>query len=323
MNRSTLAVAGLAVLGMACGSGPVGGTESGNPINPPPPPAQHESAPAAHVAYEIEDEFDDIGQPSDLPSGPSDDLPDDFELPDHGAPVPDPLPDDPLPNVEPPATDDTVPDPTAEMPPPASEQPPGEAGEQPPSPSDGVQGGAAPSDPGMPAPTAPSEGAGAGGDTSSPVCEPTSCAQLADAVAESLSGPEPAPPPFTSSECEAREQDAACTCQGSVADVTISASPEIECNVVGRLQACLYESWEFEGCEASDDRCEAVCADVHQRMLEDAARELDVFVRSTACTSSGCAFVLETELQCLLGPELVPIDCALVDEQWFEPTADP
>lgn len=322
MKTSVRVIAGLALLGVACGSGPVGGTESGNPINPPTPPAQHESAPAAHIASELDEEFADIGEPPpdepppEFPVFPSDHA-DPPEMDDVSEPSDEPA-FEPIPSEPPEVEDPEPPSAAPSTPPPTQTAPPGDVGGAPASGGPGsMPDVATPGAPSGDPSDAPGSADGGGGGFGSPAaCDPMACLAEAEAVAASLSGPMMPPAAYTSAICGDDQGASVCSCEGNGETVHLSTGNGAECSVSGRFEACLFDSSEFMGCQPEGDECTAVCAQVFERLTEDAAREVDVSVRGASCASTDqCLFVLAADTQCLLGPDLTTVDCSLSDEE--------
>jgi hypothetical protein len=62
-------------------------------------------------------------------------------------------------------------------------------------------------------------------------------------------------------------------------------------------------------------QCQALCDDITARRQAD-AEAVEASVRLAACLpDDSCGYVLEAGTQCLLGPSLVVVDCALPDEE--------
>jgi hypothetical protein len=96
------------------------------------------------------------------------------------------------------------------------------------------------------------------------------------------------------------------------------------CSEFGRTPgSCVYCESEFPGCDIADaGSCDAVCADVLERMRVEWARTLPVTTRLARCIKEPnyfrCDTVFELGGMCYAGPlsfELPPLDCSLSDEE--------
>jgi hypothetical protein len=168
----------------------------------------------------------------------------------------------------------------------------------------------------VPAPTVdptipPVPGTGGGTDPQA-MCFADACFTQASEAAEGLAASRPAPPNYDTAVCD---ETMACTCSGAGATLTLSTQATT-CALVGRFGECLFEPSAYTGCAVGGDECAEACSALHTRQSEEAASSPAVSVRVSACGADGqCRFVLESELGCVLGPSLVPSDCAAADAQ--------
>lgn len=86
------------------------------------------------------------------------------------------------------------------------------------------------------------------------------------------------------------------------------------CLVHGRDRSCLYRADELSGCDpATATSCDASCAELEARLDADAARTLDVELRSASCdlTSYLCQCVVRIEDGCYVDQDYTRYDCSL------------
>lgn len=155
------------------------------------------------------------------------------------------------------------------------------------------------------------------------------CATDGDCVSPALdefvraqAGPQPAPEAFASSQCVGLGvspplpgpvvEGPACHCVDEYGSQTVIGPAGLGCFLTGRTGECLLSD-EFTGCDVTDPSdCDAICADVHQRLVVDAARSIDVELLGAVCAESECFHPLRTNDRCSLGGR--ELDCGLTPE---------
>jgi hypothetical protein len=96
------------------------------------------------------------------------------------------------------------------------------------------------------------------------------------------------------------------------------------CSEYSRAPGCLYCENEFPGCDIGDaNSCDAVCADMTERLELDLQTSLRVSTRLARCVSpSRCDVVTEIDGQCYAGPpeshEPARLDCGLPDAELIQ-----
>jgi hypothetical protein len=107
------------------------------------------------------------------------------------------------------------------------------------------------------------------------------------------------------------------------------------CSEQTRSGNCLYCENEFPGCDTRDTHsCDAVCADVTERVRRDARKAYQVRTRLARCVAEYtkvCHVITEIDGQCYVGrfgawlP--APVDCSLSDDElaahFKDPSTDP
>ncbi len=297
----------------ACGAGPSTGTESGNPINPPTPPAEHESvASALPPLDEMPDLVSDepavidepvIDDPALQPVDPVPPEPTTNDQPDFQTPVPEPGGGEPVPSTD-------FPSPIGS----SDGEPMGATGQGPiPTPPASTAPEMTPSDgPGTAGTAGPT---GAAGDN----CYDDLCSDMARAVADGLNAT--VVPDAYQGECStgSSAQDL-CTCRSPLGDLALSSA--VACPVTSPLGHCLYAGDEFSGCAIQADSCQLACDEVLERQRSDQATLQQVRVRAAACSpQQQCVFVLEAGQACWLGPAMSEVDCDASDDELIAGTA--
>ena len=147
------------------------------------------------------------------------------------------------------------------------------------------------------------------------MCEPVDCAAKAQAVANALGVPL-SPVPSSDVQCEAQaDGEMACICgtanAAGVVVVERAASAPATCLVSGRLgHECLLDNDEFAGCGTDDQSCADFCADVDESEAVRAAQTYEAVVVSSRCGEMGeCSFVIRVGQICHEGEELVEVEC--------------
>jgi hypothetical protein len=140
-------------------------------------------------------------------------------------------------------------------------------------------------------------------------------------LASYLSGqgqPVPAPRAFASSKCVGAivypalpaptVEGPACHCMDEIGNADVIGPAGLGCFVRGRTGACLLSD-EFSGCDVTDPSdCDAVCADVHQRLTADAARHIDVELLGALCVESQCFHPVRKDDRCSVNDR--DLDCS-------------
>lgn len=291
-----------------CGDfgGPRSGTESGNPINPPAPPAQTEIGTDPVPTGDPTVPMVDQPTPNVMPTAPETDSTRPGPLPvptedwpvwptgDQGTQVPQPKPtageeDD---------AEDTEPTPTMVEPLPSVTTP---------LPSTGGPTTAPMQDPSMvPAPSAGDGTTQPGNSGAAGMCSVDACLAQANTAAMQLGQPRSEPAAFDNAVCD---EAMTCTCSGATATETLTLDAAA-CIATGRFGECLFESSEYSGCSVAGDECAQACSLLWSRTRDEAVSAPSVSVRVSTCAADGqCRFVLESDLGCVTGPGLVPSDC--------------
>jgi hypothetical protein len=151
------------------------------------------------------------------------------------------------------------------------------------------------------------------------------CAIDADCVSPSLdtyltaqARPLPAPRAFSGSKCVGATvlpglpgpivEGPACHCLDEFGNPNIIGPAGLGCLYAGRTGECLLSD-EFSGCDVTDPSdCDAVCADVHQRLSADAARSIEVELLGALCVQSECFHPVRMDDHCSLNGRV--LDCS-------------
>jgi hypothetical protein len=144
-----------------------------------------------------------------------------------------------------------------------------------------------------------------------------------DEVAE-LRGPVAAGVSFSGAECVNLgivdgPSGPACQCQVEGGSGTLTVGPVgLDCFALGRGGDCLWQGSDFDGCQVGEaSACDTTCADLQQRLADDAAKELDVESVYDSCHEHTCHNVVRIGERCFADRsynEGRSYDCALGGE---------
>ena len=151
----------------------------------------------------------------------------------------------------------------------------------------------------------------ASGQTGSVGATPDECSaaadcdrRLADEVLE-LQGPMPASVSFSGAQCinlgiAGGPSGPACECQLHGASGTLAVGPVgAGCFALGRAGDCLWQGSDFDGCQVGEaGACDATCADLEQRLADDAAKLFDAQAIYDACREHTCHSVVRIGERC-------------------------
>jgi len=147
--------------------------------------------------------------------------------------------------------------------------------------------------------------------------------RVADVIA-GLRGPAPGGVSFDAAACinlgiVGGPSGSACECHVEGGRGTLAIGPTgLSCFARGRAGDCLWQGSDFDGCQIGQaGACDAVCADLEQRLADDAARRFDAELVYDACRDHTCHSVLRVGEQCFADgsyDEGRSYDCALGGE---------
>jgi hypothetical protein len=147
--------------------------------------------------------------------------------------------------------------------------------------------------------------------------------RMADEVA-GLRGSMPAGVSFNAAECinlgiVGGPSGSACECHVDGGSGTRAIGPVGgECFALGRGGDCLWQGSDFDGCQVGEaGACEVLCADLEQRLADDAARKFDAESVYDACRKHTCHSVVRIGERCFADrsyDEGRSYDCALGGE---------
>ena len=147
--------------------------------------------------------------------------------------------------------------------------------------------------------------------------------RLASEVA-GLRGPVPAAVSFSSAECiqlgiVGGASGPACECHVDGSSGTLAVGPVgLDCFALGRGGDCLWQGNDFDGCQVGEaGACDTVCADLEQRLADDAAKEFDAEPVYDACREHTCHSVVRIGERCFADrsyTESRSYDCTLGGE---------
>lgn len=111
----------------------------------------------------------------------------------------------------------------------------------------------------------------------------------------------------------------ACECQVAGSDGTLAIGPVGgDCYVTGRGGDCLWQGDDFKGCVVDEaDACTQICADLQQRLADDATNTFDASLEYSSCEGQECHSVVRIGERCYAdGSYREPrdYDCALGGE---------
>jgi len=127
----------------------------------------------------------------------------------------------------------------------------------------------------------------------------------------------------------------ACECQVDGGSGVLTVGPvSAGCFALGRGGDCLWPGRDFEGCQVGQTgACDGICADLEQRLTDDAAKELEAEAIYDACQDHTCHSVVRIGERCFADGsygEGRSYDCALggkailaAHEADVMPTAEP
>ena len=110
-----------------------------------------------------------------------------------------------------------------------------------------------------------------------------------------------------------------CVCHVAGTDGSLDVGPVgLDCYALGRGGDCLFAGSEFEGCDVTEKTsCDAICADLEQRLDDDAARIFEASSVYAACEKQECKTVVELDGRCFADRSYLAgraYDCALGGE---------
>lgn len=140
-------------------------------------------------------------------------------------------------------------------------------------------------------------------------CSVAQCEQQASDAAARLGAPAPPPASFDDPICSSTGSIFGCQC-----DSITRIDSSVQCVQSDRFGRCLYPGFEFPGCTPDEDDCGTICADLHQRQVDESAMSHMVDVLGSACVNMTCRYALAVDSQCFVGEPLQLIDCDLADE---------
>lgn len=146
------------------------------------------------------------------------------------------------------------------------------------------------------------------------MCEPTECAAKAAAIAAALGAPDPSPS-VAAGTCATQSSGInACVC-GSGADVVrafgYDPSAADACLVSDRLgEECLLTNEAVQACTLGAQECASVCQEIDAQTKVRDAQIYEAEVLSSDCGAGGeCVFVIRIGDRCYLGQDLVSTEC--------------
>lgn len=110
-----------------------------------------------------------------------------------------------------------------------------------------------------------------------------------------------------------------CICHIAGGDGSLNVGPKgLDCYALGRGGDCLFEGSEFEGCDVTEaTSCDAVCAELEQRLDDDAARTFEASSVYAACQEQECKTVVQLGERCFADRSYLAgrsYDCSLGGE---------
>lgn len=110
-----------------------------------------------------------------------------------------------------------------------------------------------------------------------------------------------------------------CVCRIAGTDGSLDVGPVgLDCYALGRGGDCLFAGGEFHGCDVTDaTSCDAVCADLEQRLDDDAARIFEASSVYAACENQECKTVVRLDERCFADHSYLSgrsYDCSLGGE---------
>jgi hypothetical protein len=110
-----------------------------------------------------------------------------------------------------------------------------------------------------------------------------------------------------------------CVCRIAGTDGSLNVGPVgLDCYALGRVGNCLFAAAEFDGCDVTDaTSCDATCADLEQRLDDDAARTFEASSVYAACEKQECKTVVQLDERCFADRSYLSgrsYDCSLGGE---------
>ncbi|HXK16928.1 MAG TPA: hypothetical protein VNG33_03970, partial [Polyangiaceae bacterium] len=131
------------------------------------------------------------------------------------------------------------------------------------------------------------------------------CDQQLAAEVAGLREPAPASVSFSNAECinlgvVGGASGPACACHVAGGDGTLAVGPVGgDCFALGRGGDCLWPGSDFDGCQVGEaSACDATCADLEQRLADDAAKKLDAESVYDTCRENTCHGVVRIGERC-------------------------